>query len=32
MIGSQGNQQDMVKTNYKCIKNKLNPWHIKFKW
>jgi len=24
----QGNQQDLVKTNYRCIRNKLNKWRI----
>lgn len=29
VIDEQGNQQDLVKTNYKCIENKLNQWRVK---
>jgi len=29
VIDENGNQHDTVKTNYKCIKNKLNQWRIK---
>jgi len=27
-IDNQGNQQDLVKTDYKCVDNKLNKWRI----
>jgi len=29
IIDNQGNQQDLVKFNYKCIDNNLNKWYIK---
>ena len=29
VIDEQGNRQDLVKTNYKCVNNKLNKWYFK---
>ena len=29
IIDEQGNQQDLVKTDYKCVQNKLNQWSFK---
>ena len=29
IINNQGIQEDVIKTNYKCIRNRLNQWCIK---
>ncbi|OUM56499.1 Non-catalytic module family DOC2, partial [Piromyces sp. E2] len=29
IVDEQGNKQDVIKTNYKCVNNKMNKWRIK---